>query len=591
MAWWNKTITIPIEAIAAETLPSGSFGSKVKNPRLFMQLIRKPKFLAAIGAVAGGVYLLEKLKDGTATDNELVEIENIITPLSIDQTSEQFEERQRQPSGTFARGQAEEDVWPRGMLEDQYTPSGNIEGAWFRDRLRPEFPYVFPFDQRVGDVPQPVQTPWNIPDETGRYNEPFTQAAQAEIDEDYRKRTTPDVETFEGMPEAPPPLPPTTMGNVLEGAPRPPQRLPTAEMAESGALDFKYPAGDPGIWTGLPGESEQQLILPGETIVTDEEMAAAAQVGEEASTIGQTQEEAEADDYSFSDFFGGLWGAVKESGSLIAEDIVNREGVFAPGTDVKKEDVDPTQIYVDLETGRLSTTGEDPAEVKGSSSPSAKEESKAAGKMAIDQANVERVAQNYGLNPAIRDTLSQIEKNAGILRAASVMMGVKDISSNYRDMSIGQLRLARDIVEDLNEGSKGPWKVWYGPNGEQETRPTRGRDSEPTAGYTDTDPNIARYKDTAQLREIKGLVKAGKPWDAYNLIIQYGLGSSFKDADTNASEMMTMFWREANPNLPLGYTWPKWPSYEKWQLLRSDDPEDADAAFREAHGGFLPLGR
>ena len=155
-------------------------------------------------------------------------------------------------------------------------------------------------------------------------------------------------------------------------------------------------------------------------------------------------------------------------------------------------------------------------------------------------------------------------------------------------MSIGQLRLARDIVEDLNEGSKGPWVEWFLPDGTSVHLPRTGADSKPPEGSSQTDPNIARYKDTAQLREVKDLVKAGKPWDAYSLIIQYGLGSTFKDSNTNAAEMMTMFWREANPNLPLGFKWPTWPAYENWQLMRSENPSDADAAFMQKHGGFLP---
>jgi hypothetical protein len=602
------------------------FGLRIAGSRLL--------WLGALG-YAGfeyGPQLLEMLKeDSGASDDERNQALNQITNALPDQdplvdvdefvdisqepeidiserytlTPDKMAARQRQPTGTFARGRQETRFTPgldpgyRQTLlgrEDyeQYTPSGNI--GLLEER-------TFQPDRVIGPRPQPVETPWaeggaayGVPDvaaqidktqlgmegltEQRRLEEEVLSSQRPSAIEDVlmNQQTlappTPDTRLPVRIPPPTIPSDPTGPEQTMEGQRGPTadwtgkqyERMPTAEEAASGAFDF----------LPLAGEEIQSISETGE--ITDDEGTlrdmAERLTGEELLTSGAKA------------LAKTTVGVVGKSVEIVGDLI----GKAFSGGDVTEEDA-KNQIYVDLDTGRVITEGEDPAQVKGVASESAKEEGKALNQKAQDQANVARVAQNYGLNPAIKDTLSQIERNASILRATSVMMGVKDISSNYRDMSIGQLRLARDIVEDLNEGTKGPWIEWNLPDGTKVHLPRTGANSKPPEGASQTDPNIARYKDTAQLREIKGLVKAGKPWDAYNLIIQYGLGSTFKDAHTNASEMMTMFWREANPNLPLGFKWPTWPNYENWQLLRADDPGDADSAFQEMHGGFLPLGR
>jgi hypothetical protein len=534
-------------------------------------------------------------------------------------------ERQMLPSGTFDRGWQQQRFVPSGSLftttttpgleeglrrnrlwpaigdkytGGQYTPSAGGTGSAIdqvteaqRQELEyPPFSPGQPFelieerrfqpDRRIGPRPQPVETPWDQAAKQAKvYGPDDRQAALASLQA--QQQLGEEVETgqlppllqrpspHEGLQPiiAPPSAPPT--GPEIE-YPREVKRyesMPTAEEAASGAFDF-LPLEDGEI---------QSISETGE--ITDDEGTlqdmAERLTGEERLTAGATSI------YKAGEWAVGLGGKAAE----IVGDVVGQ--VFSGG-DVKEEDV-KNQIYVDLDTGRVITEGEDPAQVKGVASESAKEEGKALNQKAQDQANVARVAQNYGLNPAIKDTLSQIERNASILRATSVMMGVKDISSNYRDMSIGQLRLARDIVEDLNEGTKGPWIEWNLPDGTKVHLPRTGANSKPPEGASQTDPNIPRYQKTAEIKEVKDLIRAGQPWDAYRRIIQLEMGAGIGDTHTIAQDMMTMFWREVYPDLPLGYKWPRWPDYEAWQLRRDAGPEQADSDFMNQHGGYLPV--
>ena len=518
--------------------------------RIFSFLIRRPKMLAAVGALGGG-YLWYKIRSGDVSDEDvstvITEIDNAPNEvLDLGQSPEDYAEGSVQPSGTFARGQAEEDVSPIGMLEDQYTPSGNIEGAWFKDRLRPEFPYVYPFDQRVGDVPQPVETPW---DQASRQADVYgagnrqaelesLQAPQQLAEEVVSGQRPSEQElVLSGHPSThPQPAPPTPPAPIII------PDMPTTEEAEAGAFDF-------------PDLLER---------ITDEEALVAEAQGIEDGRPGPFEVAAEIGKAAYN-VLGHAPQAARQVWNSVTERFESDDGT---------EELDVSTGIVLDSRGNILSTGEVAEEGDVSTtSTSAKEGLKEQGKREVVQTNVDATVNKYNLSPPIGQALSQIEKNAGILRAASVMMGVKDISSNYRDMSIGQLRLARDIVEDLN-GGQGPWKTWWSPDGKQkENLPIKGAASEPRPGWVDTNP-VARLTPTAQLvTNTKELIKAEGPWAAYNQALSFGIAEGFEgpQRDQHAADLITMWMREYNPDLPSSFKWPTRPAYDQWENEKMTD--------------------
>ena len=155
------------------------------------------------------------------------------------------------------------------------------------------------------------------------------------------------------------------------------------------------------------------------------------------------------------------------------------------------------------------------------------------------------------------------------------MMGVKDISSNYRDMSIGQLRLARDIVEDLN-GGQGPWKTWWSPDGsQQENLPIKGAAAEPRPGWVDTNP-VPRLTGVAKLvQSAKQKIKDGQPWSAYQDAIDYDIAGGFNTAQkhTMTADLMTAWMREFNPELTSSFKWPTRAEYDLWENRKMTDEQ------------------
>jgi len=470
---------------------------------------------------------------------------------------------QMRPTGTFARGQGEP---TRGMLDtslrDQYTPSGNI-GVLDPDRFLPGAPWQKPQVPGMGTVepePQPVETRWNMPDETGRYpgGEPFIKSAQADIQRQWEEaRALEEMHASQSPQQYPsvPTAPPTGPEETMEGQRVPwtgPTRipdLPTAEQAMEGDLDFE--AITP----------EVQKIAETDEIDDTSEVgfwsAAARALGETLKEAAPTKED---------------WGLA----GTIAQGISGLAGKITSGGDVTEADTEVSTGIVLDSKGNILSTGEVAEEGDVSTtSTSAKEGLKEQGKREVVQTNVDATVNKYNLSPPIGQALSQIEKNAGILRAASVMMGVKDISSNYRDMSIGQLRLARDIVEDLN-GGQGPWKTWWSPDGkEQRNLPIKGAASQPPKGWQDTNPT-ARLTPTAQLvTNTKELIKTEGPWAAYNQALSFGIAEGFQGSqrDQHAADLVTMWMKEINPDLPWNFKWPTRPAYNAWANETTSDEE------------------
>jgi hypothetical protein len=517
--------------------------------------------LAAVGALGGG-YLWYKIRSGDVSDEDvstvITEIDNAPNEvLDLGQSPEDYAEGSVQPSGTFARGQAEEDVSPIGMLEDQYTPSGNIEGAWFKDRLRPEFPYVYPFDQRVGDVPQPVETPW---DQAGRQADVYgagnrqaelesLQAPQQLAEEVVSGQRPSEQElVLSGHPSThPQPAPPTPPAPIII------PDLPTAEQAMEGDLDF------------------EDLI---QDVTTEEQLVAAAQ-GIEDGRPGPLEVAGEVIKVG-----GKMISLMPQAGKQVWN-AITRQWEDWSGPDDPEVDKDVTSVVLDSRGNILSTGEVAPEGDVSTTSASAKEGLKEQGKREVVQANVDATVNKYNLSPNIGQTLSQIEKNAGILRAASVMMGVKDISSNYRDMSIGQLRLARDIVEDLN-GGQGPWKTWWNPDGsEQRNLPIKGAASQPPEGWQDTNPT-ARLTPTAQLvTNTKELIKTEGPWAAYQQAIDFNIaqGLNLQQQHLAAADLVTAWMREFKPELSSSFSWPTRTEYDQWS-----EGTMSDEKFKELYG-------
>tara|TARA_R100001086_G_scaffold189813_1_gene107445 strand:- start:360 stop:2111 length:1752 start_codon:yes stop_codon:yes gene_type:complete len=520
--------------------------------RIFSFLIRRPKMLAAVGALGGG-YLWYKIRSGDVSDEDvstvITEIDNAPNEvLDLGQSPEDYAEGSVQPSGTFARGQAEEDVSPIGMLEDQYTPSGNIEGAWFKDRLRPEFPYVYPFDQRVGDVPQPVETPW---DQAGRQADVYgagnrqaelesLQAPQQLAEEVVSGQRPSEQElVLSGHPSThPQPAPPTPPAPIII------PDMPTTEEAEAGAFDF-------------PDLLER---------ITDEEALVAEAQGIEDGRPGPFEVAAEIGKAAYN-VLGHAPQAARQVWNSVTERFESDDGT---------EELDVSTGIVLDSRGNILSTGEVAEEGDVSTtSTSAKEGLKEQGKREVVQTNVDATVNKYNLSPPIGQALSQIEKNAGILRAASVMMGVKDISSNYRDMSIGQLRLARDIVEDLN-GGQGPWKTWWSPDGsQQENLPIKGAAAEPRPGWVDTNP-VPRLTGVAKLvQSAKQKIKDGQPWSAYQDAIDYDIAGGYNTPQkhTMTADLMTAWMREFNPELTSSFKWPTRTEYDLWENGKMTDEQ------------------
>jgi hypothetical protein len=511
-------------------------------------------------------------------------------------------ERQMLPSGTFDRGWQQQRFRPSGSLltttttpgleeglrrnrlypaigdkytGGQYTPSGNI-GLVEERRFQP--------DRRIGPRPQPVETPW---DQAGRQAEVYgpdnrqaalaSLRAQEQLGEQVtggqritglqeqqialaeEERALAEMHRSQSPQQYPMPVPstiPPTVPDMETGPeieyPREVKRyesMPTTEEAEAGAFDF------------------EDLI---QDVTTEEQLVAAAEgldkqplTGEERLTAGATTL------YNVGKAVGDVAGAsVKVVGNLI-------DAVTSGGDVTNEETKLATDIVLDAQGNILSTGEVAPEGDVSTTSASAKEGLKEQGKREVVQTNVDATVNKYNLSPNIGQTLSQIEKNAGILRAASVMMGVKDISSNYRDMSIGQLRLARDIVEDLN-GGQGPWKTWWSPDGsEQRNLPIKGAASQPPEGWQDTNPT-ARLTPTAQLvTNVKGLIETEGPWSAYNAALSYKIaeGWSQKEKDTHAANLITMWMKENNPDLPYNFQWPTRPAYEAWASGGTSDED------------------
>ena len=516
--------------------------------------------------------------------------EQLFTPeIQRARATARAEAQQMRPTGTFARGQAEP-TW--GMLDrrlgDDYTPSAGGTSSLInqltdaqRQELREEGGQYPPFspgqpfeytqerkfwpDLRVGPRPQPVQTPW----EQQPWNEDVSQAeiygpdnrqaalaslqAQQRLGEEVIDEELPPLlqraSPHEGLQPiiAQPSAPPTGPEETMEGQRVPwtgPTRipdLPTAEQAMEGDLDF------------------EDLI---QDVTTEEELVAAAQglTGEEvllegAKALGKTT--------------ANVAGAI---GKMVWNSVT---GMFEEDDGTKEVDDHATGIVLDSRGNILSTGEVAPEGDVSTTSTSAKEGLKEQGRREVVQTNVDATVNKYNLSPNIGQTLSQIERNAGILRAASVMMGVKDISSNYRDMSIGQLRLARDIVEDLN-GGQGPWKTWWSPDGKQkENLPIKGAASEPRPGWVDTNP-VARLTPTAQLvTNTKELIKTEGPWAAYNQALSFGIAEGFQGSqrDQHAADLVTMWMKEINPDLPWNFKWPTRPAYNAWANETTSDEE------------------
>jgi len=524
--------------------------------------------------------------------------EQLFTPeIQRARATARAEAQQMRPTGTFARGQAEP-TW--GMLDrrlgDDYTPSAGGTSSLInqltdaqRQELREEGGQYPPFspgqpfeytqerkfwpDLRVGPRPQPVQTPW----EQQPWNEDVSQAeiygpdnrqaalaslqAQQRLGEEVIDEELPPLlqrpSPHEGLQPiiAQPSAPPTGPEETMEGQRVPwtgPTRipdLPTAEQAMEGDLDFE--AITP----------EVQKIAETDEIDDTSEVgfwsAAARALGETLKEAAPTKED---------------WGLA----GTIAQGISGLAGKITSGGDVTDEETKlATDIILDARGNILSTGEVAPEGDVSTTSASAKEGLKEQGRREVVQTNVDATVNKYNLSPNIGQTLSQIERNAGILRAASVMMGVKDISSNYRDMSIGQLRLARDIVEDLN-GGQGPWKTWWSPDGKQkENLPIKGAASEPRPGWVDTNP-VARLTPTAQLvTNVKDLIKTEGPWSAYNAALSFGIAEGFQGSqrDQHAADLVTMWMKEINPDLPWNFKWPTRPAYNAWANETTSDEE------------------
>ena len=516
--------------------------------------------------------------------------EQLFTPeIQRARATARAEAQQMRPTGTFARGQAEP-TW--GMLDrrlgDDYTPSAGGTSSLInqltdaqRQELREEGGQYPPFspgqpfeytqerkfwpDLRVGPRPQPVQTPW----EQQPWNEDVSQAeiygpddrqaaleslqAQQRLGEEVVDEELPPLlqraSPHEGLQPiiAQPSAPPTGPEETMEGQRVPwtgPTRIPdmpTTEEAEAGAFDF------PDLLERIT--DEETLVAEAEGLTGEEKLLEGAKI------LGKTVVDVAG---ASAKVVGNLIDAVTSGG-----DVTDEETKLA------------TDIILDARGNILSTGEVAPEGDVSTTSTSAKEGLKEQGKREVVQTNVDATVNKYNLSPNIGQTLSQIERNAGILRAASVMMGVKDISSNYRDMSIGQLRLARDIVEDLN-GGQGPWKTWWSPDGKQkENLPIKGAASEPRPGWVDTNP-VARLTPTAQLvTNTKELIKTEGPWAAYNQALSFGIAEGFQGSqrDQHAADLVTMWMKEINPDLPWNFKWPTRPAYNAWANETTSDEE------------------
>ena len=496
-------------------------------------------------------------------------------------------ERQMLPSGTFDRGWQQQRFVPSGSLftttttpgleeglrrnrlypaigdkytGGQYTPSGNI-GLVEERRFQP--------DRRIGPQPQPVETPWDQAQRQAEvYGPDDRQAAlqslqaQQQLGEEVIDEELPPLlqrpSPHEGLQPiiAQPSAPPTGPEQTMEGQRVPwtgPTRipdLPTAEQAMEGDLDF------------------EDLI---QDVTTEEQLVAAAQ-GIEDGRPGPFEVAAEIGKAAYN-VLGHAPQAARQVWNSVTERFESDDGT---------EELDVSTGIVLDSRGNILSTGEVAEEGDVSkTSASAKDGLKEQSKREVVQTNVDATVNKYNLSPPIGQALSQIEKNAGILRAASVMMGVKDISSNYRDMSIGQLRLARDIVEDLN-GGQGPWKTWWNPDGsEQRNLPIKGAASQPPEGWQDTNPT-ARLTPTAQLvTNTKELIKTEGPWAAYQQAIDFNIaqGLNLQQQHLAAADLVTAWMREFKPELSSSFSWPTRTEYDQWS-----EGTMSDEKFKELYG-------
>ena len=529
-----------------------------------------------------------------AAEEEAAQREEQLFPPEIQRAraTARAEAQQMRPTGTFARGQAEP-TW--GMLDrrlgDDYTPSAGGTSSLInqltdaqRQELREEGGQYPPFspgqpfqyteerkfwpDLRVGPRPQPVQTPW----EQQPWNEDVSQAEIYGPDDrqaalaslQAQQQLGEEVEAGELSPLLQRPSPHEGLQPIIA----PPSAPPTGP-------EIEYP-GEVKRYESMPTTEEAAEFDFPDLLerITDEE----ALVAEAQGIAGpETGPEQDADWFAPYEEGAKLVGktAVDIAGALGRMVYNSATGVFEKDDDAQVVDDQATGIVLDAR-GNILSTGEVAEEGDVSTtSTSAKEGLKEQGKREVVQTNVDATVNKYNLSPNIGQTLSQIEKNAGILRAASVMMGVKDISSNYRDMSIGQLRLARDIVEDLN-GGQGPWKTWWSPDGtRQENLPIKGAAAEPRPGWVDTNP-VPRLTGVAKLvQSTKQKIKDGQPWSAYQDAIDYDIAGGFttEQKHTMTADLMTAWMKEFNPELTSSFKWPTRTEYDLWENGKMTDEQ------------------
>lgn len=498
-----------------------------------------------------------------------------------------------QPTGSFTRGllggtmlnpQDDPRVGPDTQLlrpksySESYTPSGNIGGVIER-RVLP--------DQMITSEPQTVDLPQGYPDE-GAY-----------LGGDSPRAEDPRM----GFPD-PEATSPTTRwerDTFYEGWEPPASNVPW-EQPQVAVEEVKVDSAPPG---NLP-----QPVDPGETIdpykffgqdelITEEVLKATTSrvdgedEGVQQSHYDKIMAEVEAAKEYYAELrenhptlIGGAellgetaWNITRDGAKGIYNIVTDS---FSGDGETETDGTQDTSVYYNMDAGNF-VGANDP--IDSNETPQGKDIVEQTNKADNDAANVARIAEHYNLNPNITDTLSQIEKNSGVLRAASVMLGVNDISNNYRDMSIGQLRLARDIVEDLNEGGSGPWVVWHSPDGtDQITLPSKGRDSKPPKGYTRNTPDM---KARASIR-VKNLIKNNKPWDAYNELLRTYVDWEKNPDHDIAASYMTSYMQQIK-EFPSSYTWPTLPDYVAWQKGTDINGKAYTDDHFEAQHGWKPL--